>query len=274
MKVLFLVGGFGTRIENIAKGRAKTLLPIYYEGKYQPIFYFLLDKVSKINKNSKVIDEIIVLTNDKYYNQMIAARKEYLEKTNMEIPLNIVSDHTTCNENRLGANGDLQYVKPYLKDAEDILVLAGDNYFDFELTDVIDLYNKLKQQTPNPTVIAAKEFPEERKDFVHKSFAVINVNKEGKIAQMVEKPAISGIDIDSNMAAFALYAMTKQNFNLIDTYLDSCTNPKGRDALGHFAAYLTEHTPTYPFVFTGEFVDIGTEDEYLKLQKPNNELGV
>ena len=276
MKVIILVGGFGTRIESVAKGRAKTLLPIYVDGKYQPIFYFLLDKINRANKVINDIDEAVVITNDKYYIQMISACDQYkLNNIDNSIPIRVISDHSTCNENRLGANGDLQFANDRLGETDDVLILAGDNYFDFELSDFIKFYQQKKEIDANPTVIAAKQFEEEKKEYVHKSFAIVELDKTGKVTEMVEKPALIGKEMNSNLGAIALYVMTRKNFNLIDEYLKSCAdNPKGRDAMGHFAGYLSKNTATYSFTFDGEFIDIGTVEEYNKLQKPDVELKV
>lgn len=43
----------------------------------------------------------------------------------------VINDHTTSNDNRLGAIGDLKYVIDTENINDEILVMASDNIFDF-----------------------------------------------------------------------------------------------------------------------------------------------
>ncbi len=265
MKAVVLVGGFGTRIEEIAQGRPKTLLEVYDEkGNIKPIFYLLLDKINKTNNyGENVVDEILVVTNEKYHSQMKVACKDYKKQVQNSVPIRLFNDGTTCNDNRLGANGDLQWLKgkmdKYGINYDEIMIIAGDNYFDFDLIDVIDYFDIKKYGDTKPTVFVAKTFKDEELIEAKKGFAMLKLDDKNKIVEMVEKPAANGIEIDSNMGAIALYVMSGKNFSLIDNFMEeNKDNPKAKDALGNFGSYLMKNTPTYAWTWKGKFVDIGT----------------
>ena len=272
MKAVVLVGGFGTRIEEIAQGRPKTMLEIYDDkGNLKPIFYLLLDKINKANTYGEMVfDEILVVTNEKYNKQMNIAVNNYFKENPSTINIKLFNDKTTCNENRLGANGDLQWLKKKMDqqdiDYSDIMILAGDNYFDFDLIEVIDFYETKKFGSMKPTIFVAKEFEGEELETAKKGFAILKINESGKIVEMVEKPALKGIEIDSNIGAIALYVMGGKNFALVDNFLEeNKEDPKAKDNLGNFGSYLTKHTPAYAWTWNGKFVDIGTVKAYTDL---------
>lgn len=277
MKAIVLVGGFGTRIEEIAQGRPKTLLEVYDEkGVVKPIFEFILDKINDTNKyvkpSEKVIDEIIVVTNEKYYKQMRKACRDYRSKTAKSVDIRLLNDGTTNNENRLGSNGDLQWVKQQMDEKginyDEVMIIAGDNYFDFDLIDVIDNYDLRTYGSLTPTILVAKTFKPEEMEEAKKGFAMLKLNEQRKVVEMVEKPALKGVEVDSNMGAIALYVMSGKNFSLIDNFMEEFKDdPKAKDALGNFGSYLMKHTPTYAWTWNGTFVDIGTVKAYKDLWK-------
>ncbi len=269
MKAIVLVGGFGTRIEEVAKGRAKTLLEVYDEnGKIKPIFYFILDKINKTNSYGKIVfDEVVILTNEKYYSQMVNACNNYKKETPNALNMTLFNDGSTCNENRLGANGGLKWLKDQMEihgiNYDEIMIIAGDNYFDFDLIEVVDYYETQKAQNVNPTVFVAKTFKDEELEDAKRGFAMLKTDHSNRIVEMVEKPLLSGVDVDSNMGAIALYLMPGENFELIDTFLEENKNdPKAKDALGYFGSYLMKNTLAYAWTWNGEFVDIGTVKAY------------
>ena len=272
MKAIVLVGGFGTRIEEVAKGRAKTLLEVFDEkGNIKPIFYFLLDKINQTNTNGRVVfDEVVILTNEKYHQQMITACNNYKKENPTALNMTLFNDGSTCNENRLGANGGLQWIKGQMDmhgiDHDEVMIIAGDNYFDFDLIEVIDYYEEKKTKVENPTVFVAKTFENEELEDAKRGFAMLRTDESSRIIEMVEKPALSGITVDSNMGAIALYVMPGENFDLIDTFLEENKHdPKAKDALGNFGSYLMKKTQAYAWTWDGLFVDIGTVKAYKDL---------
>ncbi|MBE5741224.1 MAG: hypothetical protein E7351_01675 [Clostridiales bacterium] len=270
-KAIVLVGGFGTRIESVAQGRPKTLLEVYDEqGNIKPIFYFLLDKINKVNRDmgEDVIDEIMVLTNDKYYGQMIDACNNYKDS---DIDIRVVSDHTTNNENRLGANGDLKYIKDYMEDKrmeyDHVMILAGDNFFNFDLVDFIDYYNSKSEQADDAVCLIAKTFDKETISYARNGFLMLDLDENDKIVDSVEKPGDTPILQKSNKGAIALYMMSREQFEKIDDFVKvNADNKKVIDSLGFFGQYLSKKASTFAWTdWDGVFVDIGTTRTYGQL---------
>src|SRR3954465_3743701 len=117
MKCMILAAGYATRLYPLTKDRAKPLL----EVAEKPIIVHILEKIEKVDS----VDEVIVVSNDKFYGQFSYWAEQYssLKK------ITIINDGTTTNDNRLGAIGDIQYVLEQLNIQDDLMVLAGDNLF-------------------------------------------------------------------------------------------------------------------------------------------------
>ena len=280
MKVIILAAGYATRLEPVTQGKvAKTLLPICAEGTRQPIIYYIFDKLFYYNERfGKTIQEINVLSNEKYKDSIEKACEEYLEGAEVNIPINVVSDGTTCKEEALGANGDLKFMNDHMSrycTDNDVLIIAGDNYFDFDLVDFFHDYYLARINSDTPiTMVVSKDFPEEQREYVHKGFAILDVDEDGRVLDMIEKPAKDGIHLDSNKGAICMYLMDRKHLDLIDKYMEEHKdNPKLRDSIGYFISYLAKNTPTYTFSFSSRFVDIGTPEEYDKMQQEEYEVG-
>lgn len=66
-----------------------------------------------------------------------------MAQANYVIQLTVVNVGTLTNETRLGAIGDIQYVIDQEDVADDLLILASDNLFEFELSDFVNFAKKI-----------------------------------------------------------------------------------------------------------------------------------
>ena len=75
MKAVILAAGYAKRLNSITNNGEipKTLLDINVHGKKMPILVYLLDKINQINS----IDEIIIFTNNKFFNQILSVCGQY-----------------------------------------------------------------------------------------------------------------------------------------------------------------------------------------------------
>ena len=140
MKCLILAAGYATRLYPLTKDTPKPLLEI--AGK--SILERLLDKISVIDK----IDHVYVVTNSRFAH----AFNDWVGSYQYSKPITVIDDGTTSNENRLGAIGDIQYVLDQTGIADDLMILAGDNLFDFDLREFEQFF-----QEKNADVITAYE---------------------------------------------------------------------------------------------------------------------
>ena len=235
MKCILLCAGYAKRLSPLTDNFPKPLLEIE-EGK--PIMDYILEEVNTIEE----VDEIAVITNERYYEHFLKWANEKLENP---IPIKIVNDQTTSNEDRLGAIGDIQYTIDELDLNDDLLIIAGDSLFEMKLRDYVDFYHKVKGP-----VIACKT----NNDYeALKSFAVVSVAKNKKITNFVEKPK----EPPSNLAGYAIYLYPKEVIPMIKEYLEAGNKP---DAPSYLFEYIYQRMPSYGFVFEEDFFDVGTHE--------------
>ena len=94
----------------------------------------LLDKINVIDK----INHVYVVTNSRFAQQY----QDWVGSFQYNKPLTVIDDGTTSNENRLGAIGDIQFVIEQADISDDLMILAGDNLFDFELLDFKEFFQE------------------------------------------------------------------------------------------------------------------------------------
>ncbi len=244
MKAIVLVAGYASRLYPLTLNTPKALLTL----NNITLLDFLMGKVEEID----VIDEVILVSNDKFYHNFIEWKDTYTGSKK----ITILNDGTTSNETRLGAIGDIQYAIDKLNIDDEIMVLVSDNYFTFSLKDFYNFYKEIQSDC-----IIVTEF--EDLEYLGKNFACVKLDENNRIVGMVEKPG--GIP-DTNIGAYASYIYKKDTVKMIKQYLDEGNN---KDAPGNFPAWLYTRKPVYAYSFEGECYDIGTIEVYNKL---NNEL--
>ncbi len=240
MKAIVLVAGYASRLYPLTLNTPKALLTL--NG--ITLLDYLMEKVEEVN----VIDEVILVSNDKFYKNFVEWKETYLGR----LKITVLNDGTKTNETRLGAIGDTNFAIEKLNIDEEIMLLVSDNYFTFSLKDFYDFY--LEKQSDCILVTEIEDL-----EYLAKNFAVVNLNKDGQVTKMVEKPG--GIP-DSNIGAYASYIYTKDSVRMIKEYLNQGNN---KDAPGNFPSWLYTRKPVFAYQFKGECYDIGTIDVYNKL---------
>lgn len=239
MKCIILAAGYATRLYPLTKNTPKPLLKV--AGK--TILERLLEKISVIDK----IDHVYVVTNARF----AQAFEDWVGSYKYSKPITVINDGTTSNENRLGAIGDLQYVLEQTKLEDDLMVLAGDNLFDFDLRDFEESF-----QEKNADVITAYEISDIE---LQRRVGIVELDSSARVLSFEEKPQ----EPKSHWGVPALYIYKQQTLPLIKQYLDEGNNP---DAPGHFVPWLIKHKPVYAFRFKGQWHDIGTLKSYEEAQ--------
>ncbi len=234
-----LVAGYATRLYPLTENMPKGLLQL--NGK--TIIDYAFEKLEKIQE----IDEAILVSNHKFYKHFVDWANQYQGR----IKLTVLDDGTTSNDNRLGAIGDIQFSIDQCKIDDDVMVLASDNYFTFQLS---DYYNFFKQK--HSDCILGCEFDD--LDYLAHNFGVAILDKDGRVKDMVEKPGVAL----SNVGIWAIYIYTKDTIKMIKQYL---AEGNSKDAPGNFPSWLCHKKPVYAYLFQGECYDIGTIKVYNEL---------
>ncbi|MGP6146524.1 nucleotidyltransferase family protein [Jeotgalibaca sp. A122] len=235
MKAIILAAGYATRLYPLTKDRPKPLLEV--AGKM--ILDFIVEKIDRV----KEVDEIIIVTNDKFAGHF----EDWREVVSYSKLITVVNDGTLTNDTRLGAIGDIQYVIDTVNIEDDLMILAGDNLFDFELTDFVAYFNEVGTD-------CITSYVEENEAQVKRA-GVVELDDSQKVLSFEEKPA----EPRSNYCVPAFYLYTRETLPLFQKYLNGGNNP---DAPGHFVPYLIDEKTVHAFLFEGKRYDIGTVDSY------------
>jgi glucose-1-phosphate thymidylyltransferase len=225
MKCLILAGGFGTRLYPLTINQAKAL--IQYKDK--PLITHIIDKVP-----TNV--DILVSINKKFE----ASFLQWQESLNRRVEICVEAVWTEGQ--RKGAVSSLDYWIERKHITEELLVIASDNYFEFELTEFIVSYDGKN------TLVAVYDIGDKSRA---SQFGVVRLDGH-RIIELEEKPA----EPKSSLIATACYVFPPRIFPLLSKY---CSQGK-RDNLGSFIANLITVDEVHSYAFTEFWIDIGTAE--------------
>ncbi|RMF54901.1 nucleotidyltransferase family protein [Candidatus Woesearchaeota archaeon] len=233
MKAIILAAGYAVRMYPMTKKIAKPLINIADK----PIIEYIIEKIRPITT------KIYVVTNNKFFPQFEKWLKYYPDNENIEI----LNDGTMSEDVRLGALGDIQFVIDKKKLDEDLMIIAGDNLFQFGLEEMKKFFKE-----KNAPVIALYDV----KNYEYaKKFGIAEINKKGRIVSFEEKPH----NPKSTLSATLIYMFTKNTIKQLNEYMEK---HKSRDQAGHFIQYLYKKSEVYGFVYgtkpNEKWFDIGS----------------
>jgi glucose-1-phosphate thymidylyltransferase len=228
VKALILAAGYATRLSPLTDEFPKQLLPV--GGR--PIVDWIVENI-----RSSGVDDVHLVTNSRF--------AERFEEWGRGIGVTVHDDGTSTNETRLGAIGDIRFVD--LDD--DLLVIAGDNLFDYALADFIAFW----REREGSSAVAVHDVGDRE---LAKKYGIVELDADGRIIDFREKPD----DPPSTLAATATYLYTRAHARLVDAYLDEGNAP---DQPGNFVAWLHRREPVYAYRFDGGWYDIGDRAQLL-----------
>ncbi|MDA1196442.1 MAG: nucleotidyltransferase family protein [Nanoarchaeota archaeon] len=241
MKAIILAAGYATRLYPLTQNQPKPLLEV--QGK--PIVTHLLDKI----KDMTLIDHIYIVTNDKFHQHFETWKNTFKYDT----PITIVNDKTTSNEDRLGSLGDVNFVLEQENIDEDIMVVAGDNLFQFSLADLEQFYQEKKK-----SVVALYDVKDQE---LAKLYGIVAVDENNKMIEFEEKPP----QPKSTLASTGIYLYTKEATKELKEFVNQFPNT---DKAGNFLEHLHKKEDVFCFTTDKQWIDIGNKEQ-LELAQQN-----
>jgi len=232
MRTIVLAGGFATRLLPITAERPKPLLPV--AGK--PIIDYLLE-------HEHLPQPVVVSTNERFASQF----EEWRKKGNRDVAL--IVEGTRSEKEKLGTVGAIGYVIEQCAIDDDVLVIAGDNLFGFEIAEFVSQYR-------GRVLIALHDLKDP--DLVRGRYGVAIV-ENGVVTGFQEKPQTP----QSTLASTACYIYPRDVLPYFAKFYSQSSS--GRDAPGYFNEWgLTEHGWTIDaFVSESHWFDVGDRASYL-----------
>ena len=233
MKAIILAGGYATRLRPLTDDLSKCLLPI--GGR--PMVDWILDRVEEVEE----IDEVHVVTNSRF-------ARDFEHWATSKDGVTVHDDGTTSNEDRLGAIGDVALTLGGAALDDHVMVIAGDNLFEYSLQDYVDFWRRKGVAS----AVAIRDVGDLR---LASQYGIVELDGDRVIA-FEEKPARP----TTTLCATATYIYHREHLPLVQRFLDEGNPP---DQSGSFVEWLCSREPVYGYWFTGPWLDIGDKEQLL-----------
>lgn len=247
MKAIILAAGYSRRLYPHIRDIPKPLLSIAGT----PLIELTLEKM----KNIPEIKGVLILVNELHRRRFDDWAEDWAPDHPMPMPITIHSDGTTSYFQSKGVLGNLRLAAQKVGTNTDLLVIAGDNFFEFDFDDLLNSYTKSRCLA----LIAVHDLGDPRK--LAGRFGVVEIDDDKRVTGFQEKPA----NPRSSLASALCYVLSPQAFGMLDTYLTEGHSP---DAAGLFIKYLVDkghHVLAH--LFSERWFDIGHVDEYRALNQ-------
>lgn len=241
MKVIILAAGYSVRLQPLTLNTPKPLLPVGGRRMIDRI----LDKLSEADNSSP----ICIVTNARFLGDFESWAKASPYKRRIAL----LDDGTTSNDNRLGAVRDLALAIRERSVDDDLLVIAGDNLFEFDLGRFLEF----ARSRPDGASIALYDIGDLEQA---RNFGVLKIDRNNRVVDFEEKPASP----KSTLVSTGIYYFPKNKLPLIKEYVKMQSK---LDAPGYYISWLSRTDKVYGFSFTEKWYDIGTLESYTKADK-------
>lgn len=236
MKAIILAGGYAKRLWPVTKNMPKQLLPV--AGK--PIIEYPIENIELTNR----VKELIISINAYFEFNF----REWFTKYQFRKKTKLVIEKTFSEEEKLGSIGALNLLIQNLGIKEDILIIGGDNLFDFSLRKFINYYREKKT-----SVIALYDIKDKAE--VKGRYGVACIGKDNRITEIQEKPKHP----KTTLVNTACCILSKKHIKLIPKYIEEGNN---KDAFGYLLSWLVKKEQVYGYVFDSPWFDIGSFEAY------------
>lgn len=241
MKCIILCAGFVDKDFNLEEGIPRALLKIKDD---KTILDYAIEKLEKLNE----VKEVIITTNNKY----VESLSNWIDHAEYDIPITIINDMVDNKNETLGAVGDVEYIINYENIDDDILVILGDNLFDFDLEKIINYYKQ------NKSLIITGKLVEENEDVSR--FGIFDTNEAHKVTSFIEKSD----EIVKKYKSMGIYIIPRDIVPIIKQYLEEGNRT---ETPGYFIEYISKYKDIYAYINNSVWFDINENSDLLKARE-------
>lgn len=195
MKGVILAGGLATRLRPLTAVTNKHLLPVYNK----PMIYYPLEMMKKVG-----VKEVLLITSGGHVGDFAN-----LLLSGDEFGLRL---YYAIQQNPTGGIADAMKLAEEFAHQEPILVILGDNIFNFDLHQSVERFNSVLATEKRGAMIFGVH-----RDTQARQYGVIEMDKEGKVLSIEEKPEKPKSDI----AQTGIYLYDQRVFDFIRTLAPS-----------------------------------------------------
>ena len=247
MKGLILAAGYGTRLYPLTLDCPKPLLDVGGRS----ILARLLEKLEGVGS----CDGAYIVTNAKFSDVIV----EWTKKHKYRFPVDVINDMTISNDDRLGAIGDMDLVMSEKHIKDDVLIMAGDNLFEFDIMDFISFAREKKH-------LSIALFDVKNIELA-KKYGIVSLSNDSKVVSFQEKPDLPA----STLASTGIYYLPDEGISAFSEYMKT---DNSKDAPGNFIKWMSETYGVYGYVFTEGWYDIGDTVSLAKADIEYREKGI
>jgi glucose-1-phosphate thymidylyltransferase len=237
MQAIVLAGGFAKRLQPLSSHTPKPLLKVGGRA----IIDYVVDKIIDVED----LGRILISTNLRFKEQF----EEWLGSRNL-LNASLIVEPSVREEEKPGAVAALARITEGIRDS--CLVIAGDNLFTSSLKPLVERFRITGKPVVGIYDLGDRELA--------KQYSTISVDSDGRIVRFVEKPT----DPESTLIGTAIYILPQSVLPMLGEFAKAS---RDRDSPGRFIEWLYPKEPTYGVTLEGQWWDIGTIDEYAKVNR-------
>jgi glucose-1-phosphate thymidylyltransferase len=238
MHCVLLGAGYATRLYPLTRERPKPLLPV---GGV-PILSRICGQVRKV----KELSAITIISNHRFVSHYENWLRDYEQTEKPSCTIQVLDDRTMSNDDRLGAIGDLNFFLNEKTPDDDLLVVAGDNLFDFPLQDFVTFGME------KGSAIGLKDLKSTK---LVSLYGAVELDSQGHVVDFEEKPP----QPRTTLISIGVYFFGKSHIPLVDRFIKEGHSP---DRPGDYIQWLHKQIDLHGYVIEGEWFDIGDIDSY------------
>ena len=248
MKLIILAAGYATRLYPLTINQPKPLLKV----SERPMIEHVIDHLKDVPE----LTGVIIISNEKFHGHFEKWASDY-QISGQNIPITVVNDKSTDENNRLGAIGDMVFAMNDQSVDEDVIVVAGDNLFSQSIKAFGEFC--LEKKAPVLGVYDVGRLEDTKK------YSEVQTDMNGHITSFEEKPEYP----TTTVIGIALYYNPKDLIPTIKQYVEDGHNA---DQPGRLVQWLYPRIPVFTWSLPGLWYDIGSTETLEEANRIFSEL--